>query len=188
MISRDNKRLWTLNDTIYVGNWAYGAKPVHYFTRGVTSVDGIPGIPYENVKYRVVSTQIASEYRLYSSVNGGKDKVIGIAYDDRLVALGVKRRKVLSSSDDANLYKSQSLFAIEDNYRNSMTVIITLPFIMAIVPNTTAYIIDRPLKLEGVYFIRKARYTKNAVSGGTVEVTMVPGDPTFDEKWRYVSK
>lgn len=186
LIMEDQKRLWFMVDTIYVGDWSTNIEPEYVFTRDLP-VDYMK-IPIKDISLTDDGTGLSSEVRIYGSANDGKEKLVGTAKNDYLISKGIKKRKVLRSynDDSSSKYSSNALKHIREYFRYGISVELTIkrPDNTIILPNRTARVIDNVYKMNSVFFIKGVQYIGDIRNGNQCMISMVLSDQTFDVLWQ----
>ena len=188
LIVEDHKRIWSIYDTLYMGTWSTQIEPEYYFTRGVPS--NIAGIPIKSLDLTDDGTDMKSEVRIYGTMNDGAEKVVGVAKNEYLIDKKIRRRRTSRSSNDDSTSKfaSSALKKLREDFRSGIKLEITIKTSDIIVmPNRTAHVIDSITKTNSIFFISSVSYSKEASSGSTTNITMIPGDTTVDVLWQNQS-
>jgi hypothetical protein len=167
-----------------MGDWATQRSPLYYFTRGVTGAR--QGVPMESLVITDDGTSTKSEIKVYGSMNGGSDKVVGTATNDYMVNNGIRRRKVKwsSNNDTTAKYSSSALKDVRDSFKDNIVTEIKIKTRsdMTVFPNYTARVIDDITKIDCSLFIRSVSYSKG-ISGSFTTIKMIPGDTEFSILW-----
>lgn len=184
MVKSDNLRYWVDFDTFYVGKWKDSDAPKYTFTCGPVMSGGIP---IESMELKDDGSEVYSESLVYGSTGDGADKVLGTYKNDKMISQGVKRRIVLSNSnnDDADKYKANAEDDVRYGFDNSQGCVITVktPKSGAIKPNTTAIVIDYITRMHAVMFIKSVTYQKDLTNGSITQITMVPSKAANDQMY-----
>lgn len=183
LIVKERKKIWTIFDTLYMGDWNTNSDPKYYLTRGFDSNSG--GIPIKSLKLRDSGLEMKSEVLIYGSMGDGSQKVLGTAKNDYMISKGVKKRKTITSSDDDSVtkYSANALYDVQDSFKSGIQLsVVVKTGDKVILPNNTAHVIDIITKINSVFFIKAVRYDKNS-SGSITTITMIPGDTTFNVLW-----
>lgn len=185
LLVEDYERVWTLYDRLYVGKWNTSGDPIATLSRGVK---GNGHIPIKRLSFRDSSQNMRSEYIIYGSANDGKEKVVGKSSNKYLIDQGIKKRRVIRSSnnDASSKYSSNALRHIRDDFQNDMVLKIDVKadHIAGILPNSCIRVVDDMYTgIDGVFFIRAMTFSKNINGGSVVTLTCIPSEQTFDVVW-----
>lgn len=181
MVKGDNLRYWMDFDTFYVGKWKDNDAPKYTFTCGPQVSGSIPIISLELTED---GSEVYSESLVYGSTSDGSDKVLGTYKNDKMISAGIKRRSVVSNTnnDDSDKYKANAEDDVRYGFDNSNEVVITVktPRTGAIKPNTCCVVIDYITRMHAVFFIKSVTYQKDLTNGSVTRITMVPSKATND--------
>lgn len=184
MVRGDNLRYWVDFDTFYVGKWKDDDAPKYTFACGPT---GGGYIPIESLELSDDGTEVYSESIVYGSTADGGDKVLGTYKNEKMIAQGIKRRAVLSNTnnDDSEKYKANAEDDVRYGFNNSQVCVITVktPKSGAIKPNTTCILIDYITRTHAVMFIKNVTYQKDLTNGSITQITMVPSKAANDQMY-----
>lgn len=184
ILMESRKRLWSIYNTLYMGDWDTNSKPSYTFVRGINIIEGYT--PIKQLSLKDNGTDMKSEMRIYGSMNDGSEKVVGIAKNDYMIKRNIKRRGTMRSSNDdsSSKYASNALRKVRESFRDGITLEITIKTGDALVlPNRTAHVIDTITKTNSVFFIKSVSYRKSIDGGSITVITMIPGDISFNVIW-----
>lgn len=185
ILMESRKRIWSIYDTIYMGDWDTDAAPSYTFIHGIPLTGN--AIPIKKMSLKDDGTDMKSEVRIYGSMNDGSEKVVGTAKNDYMIDRKIRRRATMRSSNDdsSSKYASNALRKVRDSFRDGIVLEVTIRTGNDIVlPNRTAHVIDTVTKTNSVFFIKSVSYRKSLSDGSITVITMVPGDTSFDVIWK----
>jgi len=181
LLINDRHRLWYIYDTLYSGKWSTSDAHSYTFTRGVNY-----GTHIKSLSLTEDGTDTKSEIKIYGSTNNGANKIVGTARNDWMINNNIRRRSTRRSSNDDSVtkYSANALEDIRDGFKDNIQLVVSVPIKDTIIlPNKTALVVDTITKLNAIFFIVGVTYHKNTTNGGIIDITMIPGDTTFNVLW-----